>query len=42
MAAPSIVLVHGAFADTSSLRALYGELAGGDVTIIAPPNRFTV
>ena len=38
MAGPTIVLVHGAFADASSLRALYDELVGQDVTIIAPPN----
>src|SRR5277367_1428242 len=35
---PTIILVHGAFADASSLRALYDELAGEDLTIIAPPN----
>lgn len=35
---PTVVLVHGAFADASSLRALYDELAGEDLTIIAPPN----
>jgi pimeloyl-ACP methyl ester carboxylesterase len=38
MADPTIVLVHGAFADASSLRALYDELLGEDVTMIAPPN----
>jgi pimeloyl-ACP methyl ester carboxylesterase len=38
MAAPTIVLVHGAFADASSLRALYEELLGEDVAILAPPN----
>ncbi len=38
MADPSIVLVHGAFADASSFRPLYDELLGEDVTIIAPPN----
>jgi pimeloyl-ACP methyl ester carboxylesterase len=38
MAAPTIVLVHGAFADASSFRALYDELLGQDATIIAPPN----
>jgi pimeloyl-ACP methyl ester carboxylesterase len=38
MAGPTIVLVHGAFADASSFRALYDELLGQDVTIIAPPN----
>jgi pimeloyl-ACP methyl ester carboxylesterase len=35
---PTIVLVHGAFADASSFRALYDELLGEDVTMIAPPN----
>jgi pimeloyl-ACP methyl ester carboxylesterase len=34
----TIVLVHGAFADASSLRPLYDELLGEDLTIIAPPN----
>ena len=38
MASPTVVLVHGAFADASSLRALYDELLPEDVTIIAPPN----
>src|SRR6202142_4107735 len=38
MADPTIVLVHGAFADASSLRGLYGELLSEDVNIIAPPN----
>jgi pimeloyl-ACP methyl ester carboxylesterase len=35
---PTIVLVHGAFADASSFRALYDELVGEGVTMIAPPN----
>ena len=38
MAGPTLVLVHGAFADASSFRALYDELLGEDLTIIAPPN----
>ena len=38
MSAPTIVLVHGAFADASSFRPLYDELLGEDVTIVAPPN----
>jgi pimeloyl-ACP methyl ester carboxylesterase len=38
MAAPTVVLVHGAFADASSFRSLYNELLGEDVTIVAPPN----
>src|SRR5215471_5562863 len=35
---PSIVLVHGAFADASSFRALYNELLSENVAVIAPPN----
>jgi pimeloyl-ACP methyl ester carboxylesterase len=35
---PTIVLVHGAFADASSFRALYDELLGEGVTMIVPPN----
>jgi pimeloyl-ACP methyl ester carboxylesterase len=35
---PTIVLVHGAFADASSFRALHDELVGEGVTMIAPPN----
>jgi pimeloyl-ACP methyl ester carboxylesterase len=38
MAAPTIVLVHGAFADASSFRALYDSLLGEDAAIVAPPN----
>jgi pimeloyl-ACP methyl ester carboxylesterase len=38
MARPTIVLVHGAFADASSFRGLYDRLLPEDVTIIAPPN----
>ena len=38
MADPTIVLVHGAFADASGFRGLYDELLGEEVTIIAPPN----
>jgi pimeloyl-ACP methyl ester carboxylesterase len=38
MAGPTIVLVHGAFADASSFRGLYNELLERDQTIIAPPN----
>jgi pimeloyl-ACP methyl ester carboxylesterase len=38
MAHPTLVLVHGAFADASSLRLLYNELRDEDVTIIVPPN----
>jgi pimeloyl-ACP methyl ester carboxylesterase len=38
MAGPTIVLVHGAFADASSFRGLYDRLLGDDLTILAPPN----
>jgi pimeloyl-ACP methyl ester carboxylesterase len=38
MAAPTVVLVHGAFADASGFRGLYDELLGQDLSIIAPPN----
>ncbi len=38
MAHPTIVLVHGAFADASGFRGLYDELRGEDVAMIAPPN----
>lgn len=38
MSDPTIVLVHGAFADASSWRRLYEELAGDGLTIKAPPN----
>jgi pimeloyl-ACP methyl ester carboxylesterase len=38
MANPTIVLVHGAFADASGFRGLYDELLGEDVTVVAPPN----
>jgi pimeloyl-ACP methyl ester carboxylesterase len=38
MADPTIVLVHGAFADASSWRRLYAELAGDGLMIKAPPN----
>jgi len=38
VADPTIVLVHGAFADASSFRALYDQLVGEGVTIVAPPN----
>ena len=38
MAGPTIVLVHGAFADASSFRRLYDTLLGEDVTMLAPAN----
>jgi pimeloyl-ACP methyl ester carboxylesterase len=38
LSAPTIVLVHGAFADASGWRGLYDELVHQDVAIVAPPN----
>ena len=38
MADPTVVLVHGAFADASGFRGLYDELLGEGVTVVAPPN----
>lgn len=38
MAHPTVVLVHGAFADASGFRGLYDELLGQDVAVVAPPN----
>jgi pimeloyl-ACP methyl ester carboxylesterase len=38
MSAPAIVLVHGAFADSSGWRPLTDALAGDGLTILAPPN----
>jgi len=38
MANPTIVLIHGAFADASGFRGLYDQLLGEDVTVVAPPN----
>jgi pimeloyl-ACP methyl ester carboxylesterase len=35
---PTVVLVHGAFADASSYFPLYSELAGDDFAVIAPAN----
>jgi pimeloyl-ACP methyl ester carboxylesterase len=35
---PTIVLVHGAFADASGFRGLYDALLDEEVTMIAPPN----
>jgi pimeloyl-ACP methyl ester carboxylesterase len=35
---PTVVLVHGAFADASGFRGLYDELLGEELTMIAPPN----
>ncbi|WP_022929190.1 alpha/beta fold hydrolase [Patulibacter americanus] len=36
-ATPTVVLVHGAFADASSWSAVYGELKDDGLTIVAPP-----
>src|SRR5262245_31505538 len=38
MADPTVVLVHGAFADSSGFRGLYDRLHGERVTVVAPPN----
>src|SRR4029077_1478660 len=38
MASPTIVLVHGAFADASTWRRVYDHLARDGHTILAPPN----
>jgi pimeloyl-ACP methyl ester carboxylesterase len=38
MANPTIVLIHGAFADASGFRGLYDQLLGEDLAVIAPPN----
>jgi pimeloyl-ACP methyl ester carboxylesterase len=35
---PTVILVHGAFADSSGFRGLYDELLGDGLTMIAPPN----
>jgi pimeloyl-ACP methyl ester carboxylesterase len=35
---PTVVVVHGAFADASGFHGLYDELIGQDVRIVAPPN----
>ena len=38
MVNPTVVLIHGAFADASGFRGLYDELLIEDVTVVAPPN----
>jgi pimeloyl-ACP methyl ester carboxylesterase len=38
MPKPTIVLVHGAWADASSWNAVATELQGQDFTVLAPPN----
>ena len=35
---PTVVLVHGAFADASGWAAVATQLSGDDVDVIAPPN----
>jgi pimeloyl-ACP methyl ester carboxylesterase len=37
-ARPTVVLIHGAFADASGWAGVAAELAGDDVDVIAPPN----
>jgi pimeloyl-ACP methyl ester carboxylesterase len=38
MSDPTVVLVHGAFADASGFRRLYDQLRGESVLVLAPPN----
>lgn len=38
MTYPTIVLVHGAFADASSFRRVYDRIVGEGVPMLAPPN----
>ena len=38
MSRPTVVLIHGAFADASGWAGVAAELAGDDVDVIAPPN----
>ena len=38
MSTPTIVLVHGAFADASTWRRVYDDLARDGHTVLAPPN----
>ncbi|MEA2197619.1 MAG: hypothetical protein QOJ25_1670 [Solirubrobacteraceae bacterium] len=38
MSDPTVVLVHGAFADASSWRRVYKELAADGLMVTAPPN----
>jgi hypothetical protein len=38
MSQPTIVLVHGAFADASIWRSVYDHLARDGHTVLAPPN----
>src|SRR5277367_1957380 len=39
MTAPTVVLVHGAFADASSWSGVINELQGAGVSVAAPPNQ---
>ncbi|MET8978902.1 alpha/beta hydrolase [Streptomyces sp. NPDC004539] len=38
MSTPTVVLVHGAFADAASWSGVIAELRGQDIPVIAPPN----
>ena len=38
MTSPTIVLIHGAFADASTWRRVYAHLASDGHTVLAPPN----
>jgi pimeloyl-ACP methyl ester carboxylesterase len=38
MTSPTVVLVHGAFADASTWRRVYDDLAHDGHTVLAPPN----
>ena len=38
MSEPTIVLIHGAFADASTWRPVYDRLTGEGYTVLAPPN----
>src|ERR1700736_6403549 len=39
MTSPTVVLVHGAFADASSWSGVIAELQAADVNVTAPPNQ---
>ena len=39
MTSPTVVLVHGAFADASSWSGVIAELQAADVNVVAPPNQ---
>ena len=38
MSDPTVVLVHGAFADASGFAGIIRELESAGVTVVAPPN----